>query len=343
MSLTGASAAPEDAMARATRRADEGGGDLRIIAGPTGAGKSAIALALAERHGALIVSADSRQVYRGFDIGTAKPTAAERERVAHEGVDVADPVERWSAARWAGEAERWIDDATARGQPVLVVGGTGFWLQALVRPLADEPVMDPARRIAVQSELSQLDTATLRRWVAELDPPLSGERQGRAQLLRAAEVALVSGTRLSDWHAAGASRPGRRARWLIVDPLEALHGRIEARLDAMFDGGWPEEVRGLIPRVPPDAPAWNACGYREIRAMVDGQPGITEDGTRQAVLIATRQYAKRQRTWFRNQLDGERVRRLDPRARDAGERAERWFAGTADEAGDVHPKEGGRS
>jgi tRNA dimethylallyltransferase len=321
MSSTGASAAPDD---------------LRIIAGPTGAGKSAIAMHLAERHDAVIISADSRQVYRGFDIGTAKPSRAERELVRHEGIDVADPRERWSAARWAGAAAEWIDEALARGQPVIVVGGTGFWLHALVKPLADEPTMDPPRRLALQAELSQLDTPSLRRWVARLDPDLAGERQGRAQLLRAAEVALLSGTRLSDWHRAGAGKPRRRARWLIVDPQETLQRRIESRLDAMFASGWEDEVRALLEAVPADAPAWNACGYREIRALVEGghargtEAGTASarEATRHAVLVSTRQYAKRQRTWFRNQLDGEEALRLDPRAPSALEDAERWFGGT---------------
>jgi tRNA dimethylallyltransferase len=295
---------------------------LRIIAGPTGAGKSGLAMELAARHGAVIVSADSRQIYRGFDIGTAKPSAADRARVPHEGIDVADPAERWSAARWAADATGWIAAAAARRQPVLVVGGTGLWLRALVRPLADEPPMDPARREALQRELGTLDTPTLRRWVETLDPGRAG--LGRTQLLRAAEVALLTGTRQSEWHAAGSGKPRRAARWLVVDPGEALRDRIARRVDAMWEAGWEREVRDLIPQVPPTAPAWNACGYREIREAVDGVR--TERAARMAILVSTRQYAKRQRTWFRNQLHDEpAVTRLDPRASDAAARAERWF------------------
>ncbi|MEK0431397.1 MAG: hypothetical protein RL139_1201, partial [Gemmatimonadota bacterium] len=131
---------------------------LRIVAGPTGAGKSALAFTLAERHGAVLISADSRQIYRGFDIGTAKPTAAERVRVTHVGVDVADPTERWSAARWARDAGQAIEEAEREGRPVIVCGGTGLWLKALVAPLAEEPPMDPARRRAMQEALGALDT-----------------------------------------------------------------------------------------------------------------------------------------------------------------------------------------
>lgn len=304
--------------------ADSAGAEppLRIVAGPTGAGKSALAMALAARRGAVIISADSRQVYRDFDIGTSKPTPAERARVRHEGLDVADPDERWSAARWAADASRWIAEAGARAQPVLVVGGTGLWIRALVRPLADEPPMDAGRRRAMQAALGALETAELRRWVATLDPPRAGF--GRAQLLRAAEVALLSGQRLSEAHEAAAGRPARAARWVIVDPGEDLHRRIEARLDAMLASGWPDEVRRLIGTVRADAPAWNACGYREIREWVEGR--CTAAAAREAILVSTRRYAKRQRTWFRNQLGGEpHVLRLDPRDGDAVARADRWL------------------
>lgn len=295
---------------------------VRIIAGPTGAGKSALAIALAERHGALIISADSRQVYRGFDIGTAKPTAAERGRIPHEGIDVADAHERWSAVRWAEQATAAISEAKARRQPVLVVGGTGLWLRALLHPLAAVPPMDPGRRLALQSALADFDTPTLRRWIETLDPPRA--TLGRAQLTRAAEVALLTGTRLSDHHAAGAMRPGRAARWVIVDPGDELPTRLAMRLDLMIATGWADEVRALVATVPADAPAWNSCGYREIRDWVDGR--VSEEAARQAIRISTRQYAKRQRTWFRSQLANEsNVLRLDPRPADAVERADRWL------------------
>ena len=117
--------------------------ELRIIAGPTGAGKSALALRLAQRHGCRIISADSRQVYRGFDIGTAKPSREERAAVPQLGLDLAEPTERWNAARWAEDARGWIAEDLVAGRIPLVVGGTGLWLQALVRPLAAEPPLDP--------------------------------------------------------------------------------------------------------------------------------------------------------------------------------------------------------
>ncbi len=298
---------------------------IRIIAGPTGAGKSALAMAIAEASGARIISADSQQIYRGFDIGTAKPTHADRALVHHEGIDVAEPTERWSAARWSTEAVRWLEDAARAAVPAVVVGGTGLWLRALVTPLAPEPPMDPERRADLQASLGQQDTPTLRKLVEQLDPERA--HLGRTQLLRAAEVALLTGKRLSDLHRAQAAEGAsarRAARWLIVDPGPALQERLERRLDAMFAAGWADEVQRLMGRVPEDAPAWNACGYREIRDGV--RQGGDLSAVREVVRISTRQYAKRQRTWFRHQLNDEpAVLRLDPREPDAVEQAIRWF------------------
>lgn len=297
--------------------------ELRIIAGPTGAGKSALALALAVRHGARIISADSRQIYRGFDIGTAKPSAAEQARAPHAGIDVADPLERWNAAKWADAAREWLAEDARVGRPSIIVGGTGLWLHALVKPLADEPPMDPDLRAEVQRELDALDPTALRALVQKLDPARA--HLGRAQLLRAAEVARVTGERLSDWHGRGSTKPRLSARWLVVDPGPKLAARLEARRDHMLEAGWLTEVRELDAAVPHDAPAWNACGYREIRDVVRGTRRL-EDAM-QAVTISTRQYAKRQRTWFRNQLDNMGpVTRLDPQAADAASLAERWFS-----------------
>ncbi len=304
--------------------ASDGVAPLRIIAGPTAAGKSALAMQLARAHDATIISADSRQVYRGFDIGTAKPTEEERAAIPHRGIDIVEPTERYSAARWAADAAGWLAGAAESGRAPLIVGGTGLWLRALVHPLADEPPMDPVRRAVLAAELAGIDTPTLREQVRQLDPARA--HLGRTQLLRAAEVALLTGTRISEWHAAGADKPRRAARWLIVDPGPVLHERIAARIDAMFEAGWEGEVRALAAAVPADAPAWNACGYREIREWVEGTR--TREAARSAILVSTRQYAKRQRTWFRNQLGDEAdVTRLDPRDPAAARIAERWFTG----------------
>ena len=299
--------------------------ELAVIAGPTAAGKSAIALGLAERHGAALVSADSRQVYRRFDIGTAKPSPEERERVPHHGIDVVDPTERYSAARFAEDAERWIGEDRAAGRRSIVVGGTGFYLRAIFDPLFAEPPMDPAARAALQSHLAALSSEELRRWCERLDPPRAS--LGRTQLLRAIEVALLTGERLSDLHARPARPPRFRARYLVVDPGPVLHERIAARVDRMLEAGWTEEVRQLLHDVPEDAPAWNAAGYAVVRRLVRGE--ISRMHAREQVIIETRQYAKRQRTWLRHQLGAAPVTMVNPDAADAVAIVNRWWTGAS--------------
>jgi len=303
-----------------------GESSVRVICGPTGAGKSALAIELAERYGAIILSADSRQIYRGFDIGTAKPTANDQLRVPHRGVDVADPAERYSAARWADEARSWMADAHAAGRPVVIVGGTGFYLRALTEPLFEAPPVDADRRAALESVLESIPTDELRRWCGELDPVRS--HLGRTQLIRSVETALLTGERLSELHRTRARAPEIRARYLVVDPGPVLSARIERRFDAMMADGWAEEVEALARSVDASAPAWKSSGYAAVREMVAGR--VTSDVARERVIIETRQYAKRQRTWFRHQLDESLTTRIDP----DGERADRvardWWEGRSE-------------
>jgi tRNA dimethylallyltransferase len=299
---------------------------IPVVCGPTAAGKSAVAFSLARRHPITIIVADSRQIYRGFDVGTAKPTAAEQAVVPHRGIDLVEPTERYSAAAWAERADGWIEEARAAGRIPLVVGGTGFYLRPLFEPLFDEPELDPRAREQLEAVLAPFSFDELRRWCLALDPERA--HLGRAQLLRAIEVALISGQRLSDLHRLRA-RPARHlARYLVVDPGPALAGRIEARLDAMLDGGWVDEVRGLIESVPANAPAWKATGYRAVRELVDGT--IDHAVARQRILIATRQYAKRQRTWLRHQIGESVATRLDPADLAADAIAERWLLGVTE-------------
>lgn len=275
---------------------------------------------LAERRGLAIVSADSRQVYRGFDIGTAKPAGRDRERVPHIGIDVASPAERWSAARWAEDVAARI--AALGEDRVVVAGGTGLYLRALTAPFFDEPPLDPVQRTALATEMAAWPTARIRTLVGRLDPARA--HLGRAQLLRSVEVAMLTGRPLSEWHRTHARPPRFRARWLVVDPGEPLQARIEARLDAMLAQGWADEVRALMQVVPANAPAWQACGYREIRDVI--RSGGSVEDARTAILVQTRQYAKRQRTWFRHQLGGCDVVRMDPGAPDAAAVTEAWWA-----------------
>jgi tRNA dimethylallyltransferase len=299
---------------------------LRIICGPTGAGKSALAMALARKDRVTILSADSRQIYRGFDIGTAKPTAAEQREVPHRGIDVVDATERYSAARWAESARGWISEAHAAGRTPVIVGGAGLYLRALTDPLFDEPPLDPSRREALEVHLETYSVPELRRWCERLDPARA--HLGRTQLLRAIIVALLSGAPISEWHAHAPRAPGLAARYLVVDPGAALSARLDERLAAMLERGWEREVRALVRVVPDTAPAWNGTGYRWIRAVVSKESSRADALAR--VRIDTRQYAKRQRTWFRNQLPEARVTRLDPSGEDALARATSWWNATVD-------------
>lgn len=299
---------------------------LRIICGPTGAGKSALALALARGRAATIISADSRQIYRGFDIGTAKPSKREQRAVPHRGIDVAAPTERYSAAKWAESARAWIAEAKAADRTPLVVGGAGLYLRALIEPLFDEPPLDPARRDALDAELATYSLPELRRWCEQLDPARS--HLGRTQLLRAITVALLSGKPISELHAQPPRAPGVPARYLVVDPGTALVSRLDERLWAMLEAGWEQEVKRLERTVPADAPAWNGTGYKWVRSAVRGEIGREEAVAH--VRVDTRRYAKRQRTWFRHQLPPASVMRLDPTAPDALERATSWWNATDD-------------
>ena len=200
---------------------------VRIICGPTAAGKSAVAMWLAETRNAEIISADSRQIYRGFDIGTAKPSKADRERVRHHGIDVADPSERYSAARWASGARTWIEQVRAAGKVPLVVGGTGFYLRALTEPLFESPPLDPVRRAALERAFAATSTEALRRWCSNLDPARA--HLGRTQLIRSIETAVLTGERLSDLHQSRARAPMIGASYLVVDPGPRLAVRIERR------------------------------------------------------------------------------------------------------------------
>jgi tRNA dimethylallyltransferase len=296
---------------------------LPVICGPTASGKSALALRLAEFTGATIISADSRQVYRGFDIGTAKPTREEQGRVPHCGIDVVEPDERYSAAQWASAVPGWIAESEAAGRKPIIVGGTGFYLRALFAPLFEEPHVDDARRSSVRDLLETMSGEEIRRWCEAIDP--SRAALGRAQRERAIEVAIITGHRISELHLERPRAATQTARYLVLDPGVSLSEAIASRTDAMLQAGWLDEIRSLAERVDPLARAWTATGYDTMRGVVTGD--ITLEKGRELVTIATRQYAKRQRTWFRHQLAGEDVLRIDPQEPGAIERVVTWFNG----------------
>jgi tRNA dimethylallyltransferase len=272
-----------------------------VLVGPTAVGKTAVVAAWAECEPITVVSADARQVYRGLDIGTAKPTRALLARVPHLGLDLVEPGERYSAGRFARDAAQWLGQIRGTGRQPVVVGGTGLYVRALAEGLFHEPPLDPARRERLRAWAAELTPARLAHWAARLDRRFAGG--GRQRAGRAVEVALLTGRGLSWWqeHAreTGAMRP-----WYIqlTLPRDALHRRIAQRVDAMLaEGGLVDEVRRVLAAgVAPQAPGLDGVGYREVAAMLGGR--LPERELPQAIVGATRRYAKRQETWFRNQL-----------------------------------------
>ena len=298
-----------------------GGSRVRVVCGPTAAGKSAIAANLALEYGVTIISADSRQIYRGFDIGTAKPDWSERKSIVHVGIDVADPDERFSASRWATMAMEAVEQTFSAGGVPLIVGGTGFYIRALFDPLFSAPEINSDRRAAMEQFLNPLPLAELRRWCAELDPARA--HLGRYQLVRAIEIALLTGERISALHVADDSKATLAPSYLLVDPGAPLAARIERRIDGMIDAGWLDEVHALDSHVSESAPAWKASGYRLVRQVARGELDLSS--ARERIIIETRQYAKRQRTWFRHQLGDAPVTRVNPDDPDSQAIVQRWW------------------
>jgi tRNA dimethylallyltransferase len=279
--------------------------DFLAIVGPTASGKSELAVAVARRLDGEIVSMDSRQVYRGMDVGTAKVPASERRGVPHHGLDLVDPRESYSAGRFAREARGWIEGIRARGRVPILVGGTGFFLRALTAPIFGEPELDRPRRLALRGWLSARPRDQLERWVRALDPrraELAAEG-GLQRLSRTIEVALLTGKPLTWWHRH--APPEGPALVGIVVRLEIaraeLDRRIDARVRAMLDGGLIEEVTALSAAgYGPEAPGMTGVGYREVGLHLTG--AITREEAEARIRKATRAYARRQATWFRNQL-----------------------------------------
>ena len=296
-----------------------------MICGPTAAGKSSIAANLALEYGATILSADSRQIYRGFDIGTAKPDWSERKSIRHQGIDVVEPAERYSASRWARDAMAWIADANEKQSTPIVVGGTGFYIKALVAPLFESPELDVKKRAELERWLVSRTLDQLRDLATHLDPRRA--HLGRTQLIRAIETALLAGVRISDLHAADATDSEVVPVYLVVDPGEGLSARIERRVDQMIEVGWLNEVISLSSHVPDTAPAWKASGYQEMRRVARGETDLSS--ARERIIIETRQYAKRQRTWFRHQLGESNVTRVNPDDPDTQGIVQRWWKQSA--------------
>jgi tRNA dimethylallyltransferase len=294
------------------------------IIGPTAVGKTAVGLVVAQALGGEIVSADSRQVYRRMDVGTAKPSAGERALVRHHLVDVAEPTAGYDAARFAREAEAVIADLLARGTEPIVVGGTGFYLASLFQGLFEGPGRDGPVRRTLKERLAREGSAALHLELAAVDPA-SAERihvNDGARIVRALEVHASTGITLTEWHARGNRTPTYAPRYYgITMPRQRLYERIDERVDRMMNAGLLKEVRALTADgfLEPGMPAASAVGYRELAAFVRGEePDLA--AAVEAIKRNTRRYAKRQLTWFGGL---ERVRWLDVDALGVEETARR--------------------
>lgn len=280
-----------------------------VIVGPTAVGKTAVVAALARRQPIGVISADARQVYRGLDIGTAKPDPGLRRRVPHYGIDVVHVGERYSSGRFARDALHWLRAVRGSGRAPVVVGGTGFYVRALTEGLFREPALEAADRDAVRQWAERQPRSELARWATRLDPGFSGGGAQRAA--RAIEMALLTGRPLSWWQQA-ARTAGLVRPWFVrlTLPRGELHRRIGERATGMVAAGILEETRAVLRAGHrPDAPGLDAIGYRESVAVLEGR--LAPDALAPAIAASTRRYAKRQETWLRHQLPAGAAWTLD--------------------------------
>ncbi|MDP3858053.1 MAG: tRNA (adenosine(37)-N6)-dimethylallyltransferase MiaA [Stagnimonas sp.] len=295
-----------------------------FLMGPTASGKTGLALALhAEAEagrlpwaGADLVSVDSAQVFRQMDIGTAKPDAATLARVPHALIDILDPAESYSAARFRVDALALVAASRARGRLPILVGGTSLYFRALQYGLSELPAADPAVRARLEAEAAELGWPALHERLAALDPEAGAKIKPMDQqrIQRALEILELSGRSRSEHWAAPRSEglPGPLVKLALMPPeREVLHAAIERRFRQMMAAGFLDEVRALRARgdLDPALPAIRAVGYRQLWEHLDGRGSLSEAVERG--VVATRQYAKRQITWLRSEADTEWI---DPRA-----------------------------
>lgn len=283
---------------------------LVVIVGATAVGKTGLAVEVAERLNAEIVSADSRLFYRGMDIGTAKPTVEERRRVPHHLIDVSRPDETWSLARFQQQAARTIVEISERGRPPFLVGGTGQYIRAVIegwRPPEQEP--DPRLRAYLETLAGQIGPFELHRRLGILDAASAAsiDPTNLRRTVRALEVILTTGRRFSDQRL----KEGSPYRLLVVGlrrPRPELYARIDGRIDAMVQAGFLQEVQSLLAQgYSPQLPSLSAIGYREMVACLQGEMSLDEAVTQMKRL--TRRYVRQQSNWFRD--EDERIHWFD--------------------------------
>ena len=275
------------------------------LTGPTTSGKTQLSCALARILELEIISMDSRQVYKGMDIGTDKVSDDVREQVPHHALDLVHPDERYSAGQFARDARDWIKEIIKRDRVPVLAGGTGFFLKAITEPVFSEPPLDSARLKKIRRYLSTLDYRVLAKWVEKLDPERASLAidGGPQRMSRTIEVALLTGKPLSSWHRESPSDVAALTGLIIQLelPREEIDRRINDRVTYMVERGLVSEVRSLLEAgYTFDDPGMTATGYREIAHYLEG--GQTLEEAMEEIRRNTRRYARRQLTWFRNQL-----------------------------------------
>ena len=282
-----------------------GGVSILVLVGATAVGKTGVAVDLCRWLGGEIVGADSVQVYRGLDIGSAKPSLQSLMGIRHHLIDVADPDAPLDAAAFARLADQAIDEVVARGSVPVVVGGTGLWLRALVRGLVAVPPVDEGVRESLHRQFERLGAAEMHRRLAGVDPTAAARihPHDRVRVVRALEVYELTGTPVGELRRRHAlAEPRYRTLCFDIDiPPAHLKRRLVDRARAMIEAGWADEVRGLVQRYGPEIRPLRSVGYRQmVEHVLDDVP--LED-TEHKIVKATRQYARRQRTWFKSDPD----------------------------------------
>jgi tRNA dimethylallyltransferase len=280
-----------------------GEGKLTVIAGPTASGKTALAIEAARRLNAEIVSADSQQVYRHFDIGTAKPSDAELAAIPHHLISIADPLEDFSAARFGKLADAAIADIQSRGKRVVVVGGTGLYLRVLLHGVMPGPSRDEALRAELEAFADTEGNEALHARLAKVDPVTAAKHpvQDRLRVIRALEIHQLTGKPASehrDEHAFAADRYEYRL-FVLNPPREKVYEAIDLRTKKMFDAGLLDETRALVAKGYREAAPMRAVGYLQALQVIDGT--LTKQKAIEDTAQATRHYAKRQWTWFKKE------------------------------------------
>jgi tRNA dimethylallyltransferase len=276
---------------------------LVVILGPTASGKSSLAIRLAQQLGGEILVCDSTQVYRHFDIGTAKVPLAERHGIAHRLIDLVEPNEIFTAGEYRRQALLALTEVSQRGKLPILTAGTGLYLRALLEGLADAPERSEELRARLREKVQLRGSEHLHRTLARLDPEIAARIGPRdtQKVIRAIEMRILAGKRVGEIHRAGRnSLEGYHVQKIgLSPPRAALYARIDARTVAMLSDGWLDEVRKLSSNVPPDAKPFQFIGYPELLAHLAGR--LTMEAAIKKIQLATRQFAKRQLTWFRKE------------------------------------------